>query len=454
MAKNKSVFQCSECSHTEPKWIGRCPNCSSWNSFVEVLPEQKKLVLSGLGDEEKSRLLDDISVGEGARLETSLSEFDRVLGGGLVEESGILIGGEPGIGKSTLMLQVASLYGLNHSVLYVSGEESANQIKARANRLGISGKNLSILATSSMDLISAEISRLRPRIVIVDSVQTVLTRDAGVIPGSPNQIKFATYEVLNVASSVKASVFFTAHVTKEGVIAGPKTAEHMVDTVIYFEQADNDIRVLRAVKNRFGSIDEIGLFRMSEKGLLPIENPSALFLHRREGELPAGCAQTLVVEGSRAFAIEIQALTVSAQSSLSRTFSDKIDSKRISRIAAVLEKQLGVCFSSQDIYVKVAGGLRVNEFASDLAIAVALYSARTGVPLPSFTAFLGEVSLAGEIMPIPFLQKRLKAASESGFQTVFAAQQDNQKLAASDKIKIFPLKNIKESIAKIFNTKS
>lgn len=451
MAKNKSVFQCSECSHTELKWIGRCPSCSSWNTFEEVVEEKKQTQNKRQNKAQaKGFVLDEIELNKTHRLQTSLLEFDRVLGGGLVEESSILIGGEPGIGKSTLMLQIASLYAKDTRILYVSGEESVNQIKGRANRLGINNKNIIVLSSSEMDVISDEIMRVKPKIIVIDSVQTVITEEGRAIPGTPNQIKSAIYETLNIAGLVQAAVLFTAHVTKDGIIAGPKTAEHMVDTVIYFEQADNDIRVLRAVKNRFGSIDEIGLFRMSEKGLLPIADPSELVLHRREGDLPAGCAQTMLIEGTRAFAIEIQALTVSAQSSLSRTFSDKIDSKRISRLAAVLEKHLGIVFSSQDIYVKVAGGLRVNEPASDLAIATALYSARTGLALPALTAFLGEISLAGEIMPIPFMQRRLKAASESGFKTVYIAEQDIQDYAAFDKLKIITLSSVKEAMQKIF----
>jgi DNA repair protein RadA/Sms len=356
-----------------------------------------------------------VETSEGTRIDSSMGELNRVLGGGIVKGSTILVGGEPGIGKSTLMLQAAAGVGIRHKTLYITGEESPGQIKGRADRLGLGADKLHILAETELAAIERCLRDLDPELVVVDSVQTLYSPEIGAVPGTVNQIKYCCHEISEWARERNASVFFVAHVTKEGLIAGPKVVEHMTDTVLYFDQSGSDIRFLRAAKNRFGSVDEIGLFSMGERGLLPVADPSSLFLVERDGGLPPGVVPAPVYEGSRVLLVEIQALTVPAKGGMSRVFSDRIDPGRVSRIAAVLEKHAGLRFSDQDIYVNVAGGIRLTEVGIDLPLAMALYSARTGLAFPGGSTVTGEVSLAGEVRPIPHFRRRLRAASEMGF---------------------------------------
>ena len=366
--------------------------------------------------------LEQVEVHDTVRITTGISEFDRVLGGGAVKRSAVLIGGEPGIGKSTLLLQAAAATAagaVGQRTLYVSGEESAGQIRARADRLGIPLKNIELLCTNSVENIEKVLNNLNPLIVIIDSVQTLFSPQAGTIPGTINQLKYCANELVQWVKERDAVLFLTAHVTKEGVIAGPKVLEHMVDTVISFERNEDDVRFLRALKNRFGSVDELGIFRMDEKGLAAVQDPAALFIIQRQGELPAGSATVPVFEGSRVFMVEIQALTVPAKGTMTRVFSDKIDSARVSRVAAVLEKRIGLRFSDQDIYINVAGGIRLREPAIDLALALALYSARTDIPARKNEAFIGELSLAGEIRPVRRLKPLIKTAQSLGFTQLY-----------------------------------
>ena len=393
MAKKSIVFTCSACGYTQPKWLGRCPNCGAWNTLEETADESASLknpFKQSSGKTETNIPLSKVQSQDAERLTTGLSEFDRVLGGGAIKRSAILIGGEPGIGKSTLLLQTAAQCG--KKVLYVSGEESAGQIRGRADRLKLDVDNVEVLCTANVKTIEAVLNKVNPIFVIIDSLQTLFHEDAGFIPGTINQLKYCAFELINWVKDRDAVLFFSAHVTKEGSIAGPKVVEHLVDTVISFERNDEDLRFLRANKNRFGSVDELGIFEMSEHGLLPVDNTASLFLTSKASSLPVGAAIVPVFEGSRVFLVEVQALTVPAKSSLSRVFSDRVEPARVSRIAAVLEKRIGLTFSDQDIYVNVAGGIRLRESASDLALAVALYSARTGL-LPSESAcYVGEIS--------------------------------------------------------------
>jgi DNA repair protein RadA/Sms len=347
------------------------------------------------------------------RLPTGIGELDRVLGGGLVSGTSVLLGGEPGIGKSTLMLQTAAALSARR-VLYVSGEESARQIRLRAERLGATS-DIDLLCDGDTEAITRALDSRDPELVVVDSVQSLHSPEAGPYPGTVNQIKYSTYEILDWVRAHDAAVFLVAHVTKEGSIAGPKVIEHMVDTVLYFEHAEEHLRVLRASKNRFGSTDEIGLFAMEGAGLREVTDPASVVLVERDGSLPPGVVVAPVYEGSRILLVEIQALTVPAKGGVSRTFSDRIDSRRISRVAAVIEKHIGVSFSDQDIYVNVAGGMRIDEVGVELPLALALYSARTGVPVPASTTVTGEISLAGEIRPVSQLRRRLRTAREMGY---------------------------------------
>jgi DNA repair protein RadA/Sms len=413
-------FLCSACGRREPKWLGRCPECGEWNTFRESAALDSK---SRGGDEGAKPLpLASVSAESGARISSGMGEMDRILGGGIMKGSIVLVGGEPGIGKSTLMLQLLAGADTKGRLLYISGEESPGQVKLRADRLKVERDGLELLCASSLSRALAAMEELKPVIVVVDSIQTMHSPEAGQVPGTVNQMKYCGVELADWAKSRGAAVFLVAHVTKEGIIAGPKALEHLVDAVLYFEQADSDLRFLRSAKNRFGGTDELGLFRMGESGLAEVKDPSELFIVRREGT----CVSPLY-EGSRPLLVEIQALTVASKTGLSRVYSDKIDSQRVARVAAVLEKQTGLRLSDQDIYVNVAGGIRTGEVGVELALACALYSARTGAQVPMGWAVAGEMSLAGEIRPIKQMRKRAKASRASGFPRILgpAASRDD-----------------------------
>ena len=424
MAKKNTVYKCSSCGCTQPAWLGRCPECGEWNTFEECTltsgtAHSPLQAVSSI--KQKPVFMSSVSTEENPRISTGSKEFDRVLGGGATLRSVILIGGEPGIGKSTLLIQsVASILKNNpeKSVLYVSGEESASQIKNRALRLKLNVERLKILCTLRLEDILDALNSGKEDVVIIDSIQTVFSSEAGIVPGTVNQLKYCANELIGWVKERDAVLFMTAHVTKEGVIAGPKSLEHMVDTVISFERTADEVRFLRSLKNRFGSVDELGIFEMNETGLKTVEDPSALFITRRETETPAGIACVPVFEGSRVFVVEIQALTVPAKSSVNRVYSEKIDSARVSRVAAVLEKKLGLVFSDQDIYVNVAGGVRLSESAIDSCLA--------DLSVPSNVVLIGELSLAGEIRPVTKLKQRIKTSKEMGFTKVFVPEKDEE----------------------------
>jgi DNA repair protein RadA/Sms len=412
------VFRCSACGHEEPKWLGRCPECGEWNTLIETASGAGKAAGGSRRAIPQSLPLSRVDPQEGSRIGSGIPELDRVLGGGIMRRSAVLVGGEPGIGKSTLLLQAAAAAETRGRVLYISGEESAGQIRMRADRLGLGGagvERIELCCTGRLEDIQTILEAVKPVIVMVDSAQTLFTDEAGLVPGTINQMKFCAFDLISWVKEHDAALFLAAHVTKDGIISGPKTLEHMVDTVLYFEQTEGDCRFLRAVKNRFGSVDEIGIFIMGERGLSPVEDTALLFLIRREGELPPGVAAAAVLEGTRTLLVEIQALTVPAKGAVSRVFSDKIDSSRVSRTAAVLEKHLGLRLSDQDLYINVAGGIRIAEVGTELALAAAIYSARTGLPLPEGMAIAGELSLTGEIRPVRRLAGRIKTAKNLGF---------------------------------------
>jgi DNA repair protein RadA/Sms len=418
VAKTRTLFECSQCGHQEPKWLGRCPSCGTWNSFREGAVEQAPARGAATG-EKKVPLpvpLASIETKQGMRLDTGIAEMNRVLGGGLMRGSSVLVGGEPGIGKSTLMLQLAARASGPGRSLYISGEESPAQLRMRADRLGVSSERIEVLAETELTAIVQVLEQVKPVLIIADSIQTLYSREVNTLPGSVAQIKVCTQELVDWARRRGAGLMLVAHVTKEGTIAGPKLVEHMVDTVLSFEQASAEVRMLQAVKNRFGSVDEVGFFRMTETGLAEISDASSLFLTRREGEIPAGVAVAPVFEGSRALLVEIQALTVPAKSGISRIYSDRIDSGRVARMAAVLEKHLGLHLAEHDIYVNVAGGIRIAEVGVELPLALSLYSARTNQPLPRGIAVIGEVSLTGEVRPVSGLEKRARACRELSFE--------------------------------------
>lgn len=459
MANKKTgsrTFRCSSCGYSQPKWLGRCPGCGEWNTFEEQFIEAApaagfaSAVPVRQTDEAHPIPLAHVEAHDAVRITTGISEFDRVLGGGAVKRSAILIGGEPGIGKSTLLLQAAAAVG--QRVLYVSGEESAGQIRGRADRLAVPLKNIELLCTNSTENIEKVLNNINPLVIVIDSVQTLFSPQAGTVPGTVNQLKYCANELVQWVKERDAVLFLTAHVTKEGIIAGPKVLEHMVDTVISFERNEDDVRFLRALKNRFGSVDELGIFRMDEKGLTAVQDPAALFIVQRHGELPAGSAIAPIFEGSRVFMVEIQALTVPAKGTMTRVFSDKIDSARVSRVAAVLEKRIGLRFSDQDIYINVAGGIRLREPAIDLALALALYSARTDISAQKNKAFIGELSLAGEVRPVRRLKPLLKTAQSLGFTALYvpAAAGDSDGSEAGMQ-GVFRVENLAETIKLAFS---
>lgn len=438
MAKKKStVYVCSECGHDERRWLGRCPACGSWNS----LREEKSTAGGGesgadAGARKGSRepqSLAAVSTEAQSRLDTGIEEVNRVLGGGITVGSSVLIGGEPGIGKSTLMMQLAERAKTDGTVLYVSGEESAGQLKMRAERLGIGGTSIRVVCENDLDALLMQLRREKPAAAIIDSIQTLVSQEAGAIPGTVNQLKYGCWELIEWARESGAALFLVAHVTKEGSIAGPKVIEHMVDTVLYFDQASSGLRILRAVKNRFGSVDEIGIFTMEPEGLIQVADPASYFLEQRV-EVPPGIAAAPVYEGSRVLMVEIQALVIPAKSGYTRIYSDKIDTNRVSRVAAVLEKHLSLRFSDRDIYINVAGGMKLDEVGIELPLAVALYSARIELAVPKNTAVAGEISLAGEIRPTAHMQRRARTAAEMGFTRFLGAAPAGSSSAASSSV--------------------
>ena len=416
--KKAFIFRCSSCGHQEPKWLGRCPECGEWNTLVETPVSTLGGGVRKAGEKPLSFPLSSVNPQEGVRFKSGIPELDRVLGGGIMKRSAILLGGEPGIGKSTLLLQVAAGADTKGRILYISGEESAGQLKMRADRLGLSGDKIEIFNSGNLEDIEVVIGSVKPMLIMADSAQTLFSASIGPAAGTVNQMKYCSWELISWIKEHDVALILTAHVTKDGFISGPKSLEHMVDTVLYFEDSLSDgayTRFLRAVKNRFGSVDEIGIFTMGEKGLSTVEDPSRLFLVHRAGDNPPGIATAAVLEGSRTLLVEVQALAVPAKGSISRVFSDRIDSARVSRVAAVIEKHLGLRLSDQDLYINVAGGIRITEVGLELALACALYSARTGFPVPAKTAIAGELSLAGEVRPIRRLAGRVKTARNLGF---------------------------------------
>jgi len=464
VSKQKTVFECSGCGHQEPRWLGRCPECGTWNGFIEVAapdgverPSAAASVgTSGAGGRRKAALvipLASIETRDGMRLDTGISEMNRVLGGGLMRGSSVLVGGEPGIGKSTLMLQLAARVAGPGRSLYISGEESPGQLRMRADRLGISSPRIEVLAETELTAIMQVMEQVKPVLIIVDSLQTLYSREVPALPGSVNQIRVCTQELVEWARSRGTGIFLVAHVTKEGAIAGPKIVEHLVDTVLDFQQASAEVRTLQAVKNRFGSVDEIAFFRMTDTGLAEVADASSLFLTRRDGEIPAGVAVAPIFEGSRSLLIEIQALTVPAKSGISRIYSDRIDTGRVARMAAVLEKHLGLHLAEHDLYVNVAGGIRISEVGVELPLALALYSARVGAPLPARTAVTGEVSLTGEVRPVPGLEKRARACHELGFdRLVGPAAAEESRGGPGETAAVIAVQVMKDAVKAVFGT--
>ncbi len=416
------VFVCQECGYESPKWLGRCPGCSAWNTLVEEpvsSPTQARTRARVEAPAETATPLAAVAVDEEPRFSVGIGEVDRVLGGGVVPGSVVLIGGDPGIGKSTLALQIADRLAHTRTVLYVSGEESVRQTKMRAARLGVAAARLLVLAETDLEAITAQIAEVRPDLVVVDSIQTVYRPDLPSAPGSVGQIRECTGDLLRVAKADGGpAILVVGHVTKEGAIAGPRVLEHMVDTVLYFEgERHHAYRVLRATKNRFGSTNEIGVFAMSGRGLAEVSDPSALFLSERPADAP-GSAVLCAVEGTRPLLLEVQALVTRTPFGIPRRTAAGVDYNRTLLLLAVLEKRAGLHLASSDVYVSVAGGVRVDEPAADLGVAVAVASSHREHAVDPWTVVVGEVGLSGEVRAVSQIARRVAEAAKLGFRRV------------------------------------
>ena len=420
-SKNKTVFFCKQCGYESSKWLGQCPACHEWDSFVEEpVAKAVPVVTSGTVSANKKEavptLLSKVTTDDENRISTQISEMDRVLGGGIVVGSLILVGGDPGIGKSTLLLQMCrNLSNEGKNVLYVSGEESLRQIKMRAQRLGSFKKDLSILCETDLDIISESISKMMPDVVIIDSIQTMYREDVGSAPGSVSQVREATSILMRIAKGLHISVFIVGHVTKEGVVAGPRVLEHMVDTVLYFEgDGGASFRFLRGVKNRFGSTNEIGVFEMRSDGLREVANPSEYMLQGKP-ENEAGSVVACSIEGTRPILVEVQALVCRTNFNMPRRTSAGTDYNRVNLLMAVIEKRIGLHLGDCDAYINVAGGMRINEPALDMGIVLAVLSSYKNIAIDSKTICFGEVGLVGEVRAVNQAEQRVIEAAKLGF---------------------------------------
>ncbi len=444
----KTAFFCQECGYKSLKWLGRCPGCGGWNTLAEeTVEEEKKARAHPRWEKTKPRPITEIKPEGNIRTKTGNGEFDRILGGGIVAGSLVLVGGEPGIGKSTLLLQVSNaLSGREKTVLYVSGEESVQQSKIRAERLGAASPGLYLVSETNLDLIMEYIREVRPSLVIIDSIQTIFKPEITSAPGSISQVRECGARLLVAAKSDGFAIFLVGHVTKSGVIAGPRVLEHMVDTVLYFEgDRHHAYRILRAVKNRFGSTDEIGIFQMSDKGLLEVKNPSEIFLSQRESDL-SGSVVVPCMEGKRPILVEIQALVSHSSLAIPRRRATGIDVNRTLMLMAVLERRGGVRLQEKDVFINVAGGVKVAEPAADLGIVVAVASNVKNIPTDPRTIVLGEVGLGGEIRAVSRIGQRLKEAAKLGFRRAVVPRNNSDEIKAIKGLKVFPAGQIKEAI--------
>ncbi len=450
MSRARSVFACQACGFESSKWLGRCPDCGEWNTLVEERRESSSDAKGNqnrlpLGSRTKPRPYDSIDGAEVARQPSGIGEFDRVLGGGIVPGSMVLIGGEPGIGKSTLLLQVAHLLARKGGpVLYVSGEESERQIKLRGDRLGISGSALYLMGETSLERILEETESLKPSALVIDSVQTVFSSRLPSAPGSVSQVREIATQLLFLSKGRGITTFLIGHVTKEGNLAGPKSLEHIVDTVLYFEGEKHlHHRIVRAVKNRFGAVSELGVFEMTEQGLEPVANPSALFLAERQ-EGAAGSAVVATIEGSRPMLVEVQALVSPSHLGTPRRMSIGLDPTRTSLLLAVLEKRVGLELLGDDVFVSVVGGLSVNEPAADLGVTAAVTSAFRNRPLQPGTIVFGEVGLGGEVRSIGQAALRIREAVQMGFSRCVLPARNAPE--ASDEIELVPIDTLDQAL--------
>ena len=448
MAKTRTQFVCQQCGSTSPKWMGRCPDCGEWNTLVETIVESKaRSPLSYAVPRSKPQRLSEVTSDGLERVQLPMPEFSRVLGGGIVPGSLVLIGGDPGIGKSTLLLQVAALMARGGApVLYVSGEESVQQIKMRAQRLGLNTDQLYLLTEINLNIIMEHIQELVPKMVIIDSIQTVYLDELKSTAGSISQVRECASRLRQVAKGEGISIFLVGHVTKAGAIAGPKVLEHIVDTVLYLEgDRFHAYRLLRSVKNRFGATSDVGVFEMGSQGLIEVANPSEAFLAER---LPNAAGSTIAVtlEGTRPLLVEIQALSSTTSFGLPRRTANGVDFNRLLLLAAVLTKRVGLRLSDQDIFVNVVGGLKINEPAADLAVATAIASSFRNTPVAADLAIVGEIGLSGELRAVGQLPKRLNEAAKLGFKRCLVPKSFRRQEIASDGIEVVGVRSLREAL--------
>ena len=447
MAKAKTVFVCSECGNESPKWLGKCPACNSWNTFYEQKIEKytdTNKIERKINNTPKP--LNSYVGQEANRTSTGYLELDRVLGGGLVKGSLILLGGEPGIGKSTLILQLCEKVQGDGNVLYVSGEESAEQIKLRADRLEVKNNELMFLGETDIDVIKDAIFEMKPKLVIIDSIQTMYSEEITAAAGSVSQVREITAQIMRMCKAQQITTIIIGHVTKEGNIAGPRVLEHMVETVLYLEgERYNTYRILRAVKNRFGSTNEIGMFEMRQEGMCEVTNPSDILITEREDN-PSGSCILASVEGTRPILVEIQALTSQTVFGLPKRTANGFDYNRLAVLIAVLEKKAGLSLGNQDVYLNVAGGMKITEPAADLGIIATVASSYKNIPISQTTVVMGEVGLTGEVRRINLIEKRLKEAEKLGFKTCIIPENNKKGLKDEYKLDIIGVKNIGEML--------
>lgn len=452
--KEKSVFYCKECGYESAKWMGQCPACRQWNTMSEerITVSSKGSVAKAERKEAVLSKMSEISTAKEERVATGMKELDRVLGGGIVPGSLTLVGGDPGIGKSTILLQTCRFLGnAGHSVLYISGEESLKQIKLRAERIGTFTDDVQLLCETNLDIIEEVIKKVKPEIVIIDSIQTMYSENVGSAPGSVSQVREATSVLMQIAKGLEISVFIVGHVTKEGTVAGPRVLEHMVDTVLYFEgDRHASYRILRGVKNRFGSTNEIGVFEMREQGLIEVENPSEFMLSGRpEGE--NGCIVTCSVEGTRPILIEIQALVCRTNFGIPRRQAIGTDLNRLNLLMAVLEKRLGMSMGDCDAYVNIAGGMRITEPAIDLGIVLALVSSFRNRAIEEDVMAFGEVGLSGEVRAVSQMQTRVSEAKKLGFKTCIVPASCKDSLQDVKGVKLIYVSSVTDAIDSILS---
>jgi DNA repair protein RadA/Sms len=450
MAKAKSVYSCTECGGQVLKWQGQCPHCQQWNTLVETVAEAAPTSnrFSLIAETARLQRLSEVEAREEDRFSSGIAEFDRVLGGGLVGGAVVLIGGDPGIGKSTLLLQALADIGAHRRVLYVSGEESPQQIALRAKRLGLDARNLQVLAEINLEKIQAAITGDKPEVAVIDSIQTLYSGALQSAPGSVAQVRECAAQLTRLAKASGTTIVFVGHVTKEGALAGPRVLEHMVDTVLYFEgDTHSSFRLIRAFKNRYGAVNELGVFAMTDKGLKGVSNPSALFLSQHGGEIAGSCVM-VTQEGTRPMLVEIQALVDEAHAPNPRRLSVGLEQNRLALLLAVLHRHAGIACFDQDVFVNAVGGVRITEPAADLAVLMAIVSSLRNRPLPTKLVVFGEIGLAGEIRPVQRGQERLKEAAKLGFTQALIPKANKPKQAIAG-LEVFAVERVEQAVARL-----